>query len=103
MHNNFLIFKFHVYLILYTRLFMKLNLFEILLYGTFITAEISRSTVFFFMFQFSVSLLYRLMCCCTWTADWMTCSLVKLYPSLTTFAGSGTYLLEIISNPSEAV
>ena len=32
-------------LILYTRLFMKLKLFQILFYGTFITAKISRSMV----------------------------------------------------------
>ena len=33
------------YLISYTRLFMKLNLFEILLYVTFLTTKFSRSTV----------------------------------------------------------
>ena len=33
------------YLILYTRLFTKLNLFEILFYITFITTKVSRSTV----------------------------------------------------------
>ena len=33
------------YLISYTRLFTKLNLFEILLYITFITTKVSRSTV----------------------------------------------------------
>ena len=45
MHNNFCIFKFCVYLISYIRLFMKLNLFEVLLYVTFITMKVSRSTV----------------------------------------------------------
>ena len=34
------------FLILYTRLFTKLNLFKILFYGTFITTKISRSTVY---------------------------------------------------------
>ena len=34
------------YLILYTRLFMKLNLFEILLYVTFLTTKFSRSMVY---------------------------------------------------------
>ena len=33
MHSNFCIFKFRVYLTVCTRLFTKLNLFEILLYG----------------------------------------------------------------------
>ena len=33
------------YLISYTRLFMKLNLFKILFYITFITTNVSRSTV----------------------------------------------------------
>ena len=45
MHNNFGIFKFHVYLILYARLFTKLNLFKTLRYGTFIAMKISRTTV----------------------------------------------------------
>ena len=34
------------YLILYTRLFTKLNLFKILLYVTFLTTKFSRSTVY---------------------------------------------------------
>ena len=33
------------YLVSYTRLFMKLNLFEILFYNTFLTTKFSRSTV----------------------------------------------------------
>ena len=41
MHSNFCTFKFHIYLISYTKLFTKLNLFEILLYVTFITMKIS--------------------------------------------------------------
>ena len=41
--GNFCLFKFHVYLISYTRLFMKLNLFKVLLYS--IAMKISRSTV----------------------------------------------------------
>ena len=44
-HSNFCIFKYVFYLILYTRLLMKLNLFKIILYGTYITTKISRSTV----------------------------------------------------------
>ena len=40
------IFKFHVYLISYTRLFAKLNLSEILLHGTFNTIKISRSMIY---------------------------------------------------------
>ena len=36
-HVSFHVNKFRVYLILYTRLLKKLNLFEILLYGAFIT------------------------------------------------------------------
>ena len=43
--GNFRIFQFCVYLISYTRLFTKLHLFKILLYNTFITIQISRSTV----------------------------------------------------------
>ena len=39
-HSNFCTFKFRVCLILYTRLFMKLNLFKILLYVTFLTMKI---------------------------------------------------------------
>ena len=35
------------YLISYTRLFTKLNLFKILLYVTFLTTKFSRSTVFY--------------------------------------------------------
>ena len=46
MHGNFRIFKFCVYLISYTRLFTKLNLYKILLYVTFFTVKISRSTVY---------------------------------------------------------
>ena len=42
---TFCIFKFCVYLLSYIRLFMKLNLFKILLYVTFITMKVSRSTV----------------------------------------------------------
>ena len=34
------------YLILYTRLFTELNLFKILLYGTFLTTKFSRSMVY---------------------------------------------------------
>ena len=46
MHSNFhTVLKFRVYLISYTRLFTKLNLFDILFYGTFIAIKISRSTV----------------------------------------------------------
>ena len=40
-HLNFV-----CYLISYTTLFMKLNLFEILFYITFITTKVSRSTVY---------------------------------------------------------
>ena len=39
------------YLILYTRVFTKLNLFEILLYVTFITMKVSRSMVWADFFQ----------------------------------------------------
>ena len=39
MHSNFRIFEFRVYLNLYTRLFTKLNLHKISLYGTFITMK----------------------------------------------------------------
>ena len=42
-HSNFHIYKFHVLLISYTRLFMKLNPFKILFYVTFITTKVSRS------------------------------------------------------------
>ena len=41
-HSNFRLFKFHVYLILYTRLLTKLNLFKILLYITLISMKVSR-------------------------------------------------------------
>ena len=34
-HSNFCTFKFHVYIISYTRLLTKLNLFKILFYSTF--------------------------------------------------------------------
>ena len=46
MHSNFHVFKFRVNLISYTRLFMKLNLFKILLYVTFITTKIFRSAYY---------------------------------------------------------
>ena len=49
-HSNFHIFKFCVLLILYTRLFTKLNLFEILFYVTFITTKVSRSTVYIYIY-----------------------------------------------------
>ena len=45
-HSNFPILNSVSYLILYTRLFMKLNLFKILLHVTFITTKVSRSTVY---------------------------------------------------------
>ena len=48
MHSYFHTFR--IYLILYTRLFTKLNLFDILFYGTFITTKISGSMVVTFQY-----------------------------------------------------
>ena len=42
--HNFCIFKYHIHLIWYAKMFTKLNLFKILFYDTFIATNISRST-----------------------------------------------------------
>ena len=62
-HCNFCIFKlfkFCVYLILYTRSFTKLNLFENLLYRyiKFITTKVSRSTVYCYLRYHSIQYRY---------------------------------------------
>ena len=53
-HSIFRIFKFRVLFISYTRLFMKLNLFEILLYITFLTTKFSRLTAYIMQLKFSI-------------------------------------------------
>ena len=57
-HSIFRTFKFCVLFISYTRLFTKLNLFEILLYITFLTTKFSRLTAHIMQYEVYYTCLY---------------------------------------------